>query len=262
MRPATAGKAAKPAARANFGDGFFTGSPFLVAIRVQPQNPAAAAKGLTEILQIPRAVSERLIPHSPQHNLSNKNHHPNQNKSTPLHSPCQGVIAMEDDPDTYVDEARDMEFEVVLPGSSTQEETFARTGQPLVTRVIAGYNGCCFTYGQTGSGKTWTMFGSEADPGLVPRMAAGVFAGLARTYGRASPPRQSSVTATYLQVHKEHFFDLLVGGDAPEDEGGGGAAGGAAQAPRVHLGAGGTVELEGAVRLQVTTVAELMVRAT
>lgn len=162
---------------------------------------------------------------------------------------------MEDDPDTYVDEAREMEFEVILPGSVTQEETFARTGQPLVTRVVMGYNCCCFTYGQTGSGKTWTMFGSEADPGLVPRMATGVFAGLARTHGRAAPPRQSAVTVTYLQVLQERFIDLLEG-----KEGGPGGEDGAG--PRVHLGAGGTVDLQGAVRQQVTSVAGLMVRAT
>ena len=35
--------------------------------------------------------------------------------------------------------------------------------------MLRGYDNTIMCYGQTGSGKTHTMFGSNADPGLVPR---------------------------------------------------------------------------------------------
>lgn len=113
QRPASSKTWAKAARPAEFGDGAFSASPFLVAVRVRPQSPDDAAKGVTEILQLPR---------------------PN-------------TLLLEDDPATYVDETREFEFEVVLSGADTQDDVFARAGSPLITRVLAGYNGCALTYG-------------------------------------------------------------------------------------------------------------------
>jgi len=42
-----------------------------------------------------------------------------------LSMPRPGVIAMEDDPATYVDEAREMEFECVFDGSESQEAVYS-----------------------------------------------------------------------------------------------------------------------------------------
>lgn len=38
------------------------------------------------------------------------------------------------------------------------------------------WSGTAFAYGQTSSGKTFTMNGSEADPGVIPRAVEDVFA--------------------------------------------------------------------------------------
>ena len=42
--------------------------------------------------------------------------------------------------------------------------------------MLRGYDNTIMCYGQTGSGKTHTMFGTAADPGLVPRAVASLFA--------------------------------------------------------------------------------------
>ena len=41
-------------------------------------------------------------------------------------------------------------------------------GQPIVKKVVNGYNGTIFLYGQTTSGKTYTMLGNKNDPGILP----------------------------------------------------------------------------------------------
>lgn len=59
------------------------------------------------------------------------------------------------------------------------KEGHAPIHEALGTRVLqhaeAGYNCSVFAYGQTGSGKTHTMIGTDADPGLIPRVCTGLF---------------------------------------------------------------------------------------
>ena len=57
---------------------------------------------------------------------------------------------------------------VFAPECSTRELYEAAHAQ-RVLGVLRGYDNTIMCYGQTGSGKTHTMFGSNADPGLVPR---------------------------------------------------------------------------------------------
>lgn len=40
--------------------------------------------------------------------------------------------------------------------------------------LLAVLQVCIFAYGQTGSGKTYTMFGNEANRGIIPRAMAQV----------------------------------------------------------------------------------------
>ena len=48
-------------------------------------------------------------------------------------------------------------------------------GAPLVEKLFEGFNGTLFAYGQTGSGKTYSMMGSPADPGVIPKVVAAIF---------------------------------------------------------------------------------------
>ena len=77
-------------------------------------------------------------------------------------------------------------------------------GAPLVEKLFEGLNGTLFAYGQTGSGKTYSMMGSQADPGVIPKVVAAIFEKC------AALPEGVSVTvrASYLQIYREVLQDL------------------------------------------------------
>ena len=77
-------------------------------------------------------------------------------------------------------------------------------GAPLVEKLFEGFNGTLFAYGQTGSGKTYSMMGSPADPGVIPKVVAAIF-------GRCAALPEGvgvSVRASYLQIYREVLQDL------------------------------------------------------
>ena len=55
-------------------------------------------------------------------------------------------------------------FDAAFAEETDQQTVYARVAEPLVTKVLGGYNVCCFAYGQTGSGKTHSIYGSDAQP--------------------------------------------------------------------------------------------------
>lgn len=65
--------------------------------------------------------------------------------------------------------------------TSTQEALYNKVARPILTSVLAGFNGTIFAYGQTGSGKTHTMLGREdpAQHGIIPRTFCDIFATIA-----------------------------------------------------------------------------------
>ena len=87
---------------------------------------------------------------------------------------------------------------------TSRVQVFEEVGRPLVTSVLCGYNATLMAYGQTGSGKTYSMMGSPADPGVIPKVVAAIFercAALAEGVG-------VSVRASYLQIYREVLQDL------------------------------------------------------
>jgi len=40
---------------------------------------------------------------------------------------------------------------------SSQADVYHAIGQPLLSKVLEGYNACLFAYGQTGSGKSYRL---------------------------------------------------------------------------------------------------------
>ncbi|KAJ2780881.1 hypothetical protein H4R18_003211 [Coemansia javaensis] len=60
-------------------------------------------------------------------------------------------------------------FAGVLPSLAKQPRVFEVCGLPVVGDLFAGYNTLLFSYGITNSGKTYTVQGTGANPGLLPR---------------------------------------------------------------------------------------------
>jgi hypothetical protein len=120
------------------------------------------------------------------------------------------------------DEAINFSFDGVLGAPSSQQDCFFAVALGVLTKCLAGYNGCVFAYGQTGSGKTFAMEGSAATAadagggggggggGIIPQLASSLF----------RPPADNGllsldVAAEYLEIYQERLVDLL------DSEGGG-----------------------------------------
>lgn len=89
---------------------------------------------------------------------------------------------------------------------ASQEQIFSDLGQQVLNSAFEGYNACIFAYGQTGSGKTYTMMGSEASPGLIPRICEGLFAGMKHKGGGQVSYK---VEVSYMEIYNEKVRDLL-----------------------------------------------------
>lgn len=83
----------------------------------------------------------------------------------------------------------------------------AVTDPPTPQSVTQGYNGTVFAYGQTGTGKTYTMYGSDSEPGVVPRALDHLFGALAR---EGAGGWQCSVSVMLIQIYCELLTDLLA----------------------------------------------------
>ena len=92
-----------------------------------------------------------------------------------------------------------------------QESIFQEVGVPAVSNALDGYNSCIFTMGGRGSGKTYTIFGTETDPGLVPRMAHQLFSQIENTGGTISVGfNEYVVEISFIEIRKETIIDLLL----------------------------------------------------
>jgi hypothetical protein len=128
-----------------------------------------------------------------------------------------------------------------------QQYVYDRIGEPCVRAVLGGFHGCLFAYGQTGSGKTYTMMGYQQDPGLIPRMCSGVFAGVKATDG--SDTTLLSIECSYMEIHNERVVDLL-------DDSGRGAADSGGLRVRQHPSTG--VFVEGLKKFAVASEEEVL----
>nr|AMS24255.1 kinesin 14-VIa protein [Marsilea vestita] len=103
------------------------------------------------------------------------------------------------------DKPKQFQFDRVFDETSTQEDIFEDT-KYLVQSAVDGYNVCIFAYGQTGSGKTFTIYGSEANPGLTPRATRELFSILKRDSNKFS----FSLKAYMIELYQDTLVDLLL----------------------------------------------------
>eukprot|EP01059_Diplonema_ambulator_P004857 TRINITY_DN14599_c0_g1_i4.p1 TRINITY_DN14599_c0_g1~~TRINITY_DN14599_c0_g1_i4.p1 ORF type:complete len:193 (+),score=51.39 TRINITY_DN14599_c0_g1_i4:40-618(+) len=99
-------------------------------------------------------------------------------------------------------------FDAVLGMASTQEEVYDASCKSVLDSVLNGYNGAVVAYGQTASGKTHTMTGAG---GVVPRLTYELFKEILKR--KATSSTEYEISCSYIQLYREHIYDLLEGGN-------------------------------------------------
>lgn len=93
------------------------------------------------------------------------------------------------------------------PVAATQEHIFQLCGVDVISQTLDGYNVSVFAYGQTGSGKSYTMFGTEQDPGLIPRVIKELFKQL--DVRQKQKVWNWSATCCMIEIYNNEVKDLL-----------------------------------------------------
>lgn len=74
-------------------------------------------------------------------------------------------------------------------------QVYKHTTQPLINRVIEGFNCTVFAYGQTSSGKTHTMRGNNQEPGVIGNAVKDLFQSIT-----SQSQRQFFIRVSYMEV--------------------------------------------------------------
>lgn len=101
----------------------------------------------------------------------------------------------------------DFTFDHVFSTGCSNFDIYGKTTQPLIDRLIEGYNATIFAYGMTGSGKTFTMSGTEEEKGLIPLSVSYLFSSLLEKTNTEN--EKSEVWVSYLEIYNEKINDLL-----------------------------------------------------
>ncbi|XP_022817355.1 kinesin heavy chain-like [Spodoptera litura] len=98
----------------------------------------------------------------------------------------------------------DYTFDSFCPGThpsyASQEKVFESIGREVISSVSRGCSACVLAYGQSATGKTHTMMGSDAQPGLVPRLCKALY-----------ELQPFDFTISFLEIYNERVHDLLSG---------------------------------------------------
>uniref|UniRef100_A0A7S3ST25 Kinesin motor domain-containing protein n=1 Tax=Emiliania huxleyi TaxID=2903 RepID=A0A7S3ST25_EMIHU len=106
------------------------------------------------------------------------------------------------------DASKRFNFDFSYDENSTQDTVYRDLGQPLLQQAFEGWNGTIFAYGQTGSGKTFSMAGTKALPGMVPKMCKELYTKIEEKM-EANPNIKFLVTCSFLEIYNEVLYDLL-----------------------------------------------------
>jgi len=99
-------------------------------------------------------------------------------------------------------------FDHVFTQQSTQEEVFSSV-RDLINEALLGFNVTVFAFGMTGSGKTFTISGTQASPGIVPRTVHHVFASL-RQHAARHKENVAMVFLSFVELYNNTLHDLLA----------------------------------------------------
>ncbi|ODQ77876.1 hypothetical protein BABINDRAFT_163251 [Babjeviella inositovora NRRL Y-12698] len=96
-------------------------------------------------------------------------------------------------------------YDHVLDPAVTNAQVYTSCVQPIIQKVMSGFNGTVFAYGMTSSGKTWSMQGSDEHPGVIPLSIAEIFGHIVR-----DATKEYKVCVSYLEIYNEKLIDLLA----------------------------------------------------
>ena len=82
-------------------------------------------------------------------------------------------------------------------------QVYNATTQPLIQKVVGGFNSTVFAYGQTSSGKTHTMRGTEQEPGIIPLAVREIFDHIG-----SMQDREFLLRVSYMEVCNPFAFCL------------------------------------------------------
>ena len=98
-------------------------------------------------------------------------------------------------------------FDKVFPEDGTQEDLY-HSVSAHVKATVRGYNTTIFAYGSTGSGKSYTMTGTSASPGIIPRAISEIFSIIETTAAQESDVF-FYVRLSYVELYNNKFRNLL-----------------------------------------------------
>jgi len=110
--------------------------------------------------------------------------------------------------ETAVHTGRPYTFDRVFKPSASQEFVYTESAKPIVSDVLAGYNGTIFAYGQTASGKTHTMEGIIGDStwqGIIPRIIQDIF----NYIYTMDENLEFHIKVSYFEIYLDKIRDLL-----------------------------------------------------
>uniref|UniRef100_A0A7S1PHQ1 Kinesin motor domain-containing protein n=1 Tax=Percolomonas cosmopolitus TaxID=63605 RepID=A0A7S1PHQ1_9EUKA len=93
-----------------------------------------------------------------------------------------------------------------------QQSVFHELGPKILTPLWTGSNVTLFAYGTSKSGKTYQIFGTDTQPGLLPRCAEMIFASVAMNQ---DPDVDVSVHVSMLELSGGHIVDMFDTSGAP-----------------------------------------------
>ena len=115
-------------------------------------------------------------------------------------------------------DVNEFRFDGVFGPSASQQKVYQGAMKRTVESALHnGRSGLLFCYGMTNAGKTFTVQGTDARPGLLPRALHHVFKGVDKLAGQALagggvaglPSITWSTEVSFLEVHNDRLFDLL-----------------------------------------------------
>lgn len=108
-------------------------------------------------------------------------------------------------------------FAQIFGVDSTQEQIYQKVALPVVGSLLSQEShGFIFSYGVTNSGKTYTIHGTAAEPGILPRALKTIFNSIRRSgpdddrFSLDDKNYKYAVVVNYLEIYNEMIFDLLA----------------------------------------------------